>query len=189
LKKSSLHIILFLLAVALTGCENDSREIMAIPQQTVIPAQWGKGITILYSDSAELKVKMTAPEMQKFDEAQGTKEPYTVLPKGLYALFYDLEGKASASLKANYGVRYDRSRKMEVKYKVEVINEKGEKLETEHLVWDERTKRITTNEFVKITTGTEIITGQGLESNQDFSEYEIKQITGSFNLDEEVPAH
>ena len=39
---------------------------------------------------------------------------------------------------------------MEARKKVEVVNVKGEKLETEYLQWNEQTGRIYTNEFVTI---------------------------------------
>jgi hypothetical protein len=65
---------------------------------------------------------------------------------------------------------------------VEVINKNGEKLETEKLIWDENSQRIYTDAAVKITTDKEIIMGRGMESNQDFSKYELKQVTGTIQL-------
>ena len=35
---------------------------------------------------------------------------------------------------------------------------------------------------VNRTTGKEVITGKGMESNEDFTKYEIKQVTGQFQL-------
>jgi hypothetical protein len=63
-----------------------------------------------------------------------------------------------------------------------VVNKNGEKLETEKLVWDESRHRIYTDAFVKITTAKEVIMGKGMESNQDFTKCEIKQVTGQIQL-------
>jgi LPS export ABC transporter protein LptC len=71
---------------------------------------------------------------------------------------------------------------MEAKYAVEVVNKTGEKLETERLIWDEQNKRIYTDAFVKITTATEVIRGTGMESNQDFTKYQIKHVTGTIQI-------
>jgi len=38
---------------------------------------------------------------------------------------------------------------------------------------------------VKITTADEVIYGDGLESNQDFTKYKIKNIKGTIHLKEE----
>jgi hypothetical protein len=37
---------------------------------------------------------------------------------------------------------------------------------------------------VKITTAKEVITGNGLEANQDFTRYEIKDIIATIRIDE-----
>lgn len=165
-----------------SSCQTNRDEVMAIGKKVVMPALSGKDITMLFSDSTILKIKLQAPQMQKYED--NVKEPITIMPKGLYVIFYDKTGKETTTLKANYGVRYEYSKRMEVKYDVEVINVNGEKLNTEHLIWDEKKKKIITNKFVKITTGKEIIMGNGLEANQDFTQYEIKQVTGSIRLDE-----
>ena len=73
---------------------------------------------------------------------------------------------------------------MEAKNNVVVVNEKGEQLNTEHLTWDKKQSLIYTKEFVKITTAEEIIYGNGLESNQSFTKYKIKDIKGTINLKE-----
>jgi len=110
------------------------------------------------------------------------KKPYYEMPKGMEVIFYDQFKKEQTKLTANYGIGYDTENKMnvmEAKGNVVVINEKGDRLNTEHLVWNSVTKKIYTNEFVKITTKDEVIWGNGLESNEDFTVYEIKQVKGS----------
>ena len=175
-------LFLILIQVAFVSCKTDRNEIMAIGKKVVMPALTGKGITMLYSDSTILKIKLQAPEMQKYEK--DVKEPVTIMPKGLFVIFYDEKGKEATTLKADYGVRYELSKKMEVKYNVEVVNVNGEKLNTEHLIWDEQKKKITSDAFVKITTAKEIIMGKGLEANQDFTQYEIKEVTGTIRIED-----
>lgn len=168
--------------ILMGSCETDRDEVMAIGKKIIMPSQTGKDITMLYTDSAALKIRLEAPQMVMYDK--GVKEPVTIMPKGLYVIFFDDKGKESSTLKANYGVRYEVSRRMEAKYNVEVVNATGEKLNTEHLVWDENTKQITSDAFVKITTAKEIIMGKGLKSNQDFTRYEITEITGVIKVED-----
>jgi LPS export ABC transporter protein LptC len=144
------------------------------------PSQVGDSVTLLYTDSAMLKVVLKANRMLMFD--RNVTEPFTVMPKGFFVTMFDEDEKISATLKGGFGVRFGYSKRMEARYKVEVVNLKGEKLETERLVWDENSKRIYTDAFVKISTGKEVIMGKGLESNQDFSKYEIKEITGTIQV-------
>jgi LPS export ABC transporter protein LptC len=182
LKNRGLLFLLMAFYFAFTSCETNRDEIMALGKKVVMPSLTGKDITMLYSDSTILKMKLQTPQMQKYEK--DVKEPITIMPKGLFVTFYDNKGKESTTLKADYGVRYEISKRMEVKYNVEVVNVNGEKLNTEHLIWDEQKKKITSDAFVKITTAKEIIMGKGLEANQDFTQYEIKEVTGTIRVED-----
>ena len=181
-KKIQLLFTIMVMVLLFVSCETDRNEIMALGKKNVMPDLTGKDVTMLYSDSTILKIKLQTPQMQKYEK--DVKEPVTIMPKGLFVVFYDETGKEATTLKADYGVRYELSKRMEVKYNVEVINVNGEKLNTEHLIWDEKKKKIISDAFVKITTAKEIIMGKGLEANQDFTQYEIKEITGSIRIDD-----
>jgi LPS export ABC transporter protein LptC len=172
--------ILVLSSLIFFSCENDMKEVMALPMYKKIPSQVGDSVTLIYTDSAQLKIMLKANRMLVYQK--NVTEPFTILTNGLFITFFDQEEKVSSTLKARYGVRFDQSKRMEAKYGVEVVNIKGDKLETERLVWDENKKRIYTDAFVKITTEKEIITGKGLESNQDFTKYSMKEITGTIQL-------
>lgn len=180
-KMSSKFILPFVLLFALLqSCTNDLKDVMALPSTKLSPSQVGDSVTLLYTDSAMLKIMLQANRMLVF--TKDVSEPFTILPKGVYVTFFNNEENVSATLKANYGVRYENSQRMEARYAVEVVNAEGTKLETERLVWDQSSRRIYTDAFVKITTADEIIMGKGMESNQDFSRYELKQVTGQIQL-------
>jgi LPS export ABC transporter protein LptC len=182
MRKFSNFISFFLISALFLSCETNRDEVLSIGKKTITPSQTGKNVDMLYSDSTVLKIKLQAPQMLMYDK--GVKEPLTILPKGVMVIFYDRNEKESTTLKGNYAIRYEKSQRMEIRYNVEVVNEKGEKLNTERLVWDEQKKKITSNAFVKITTAKEVITGNGLEANQDFTKYEIKNIIATIRLDD-----
>jgi len=149
----------------------------------LMPTQQGKGITMIYTDSAKLKMIIKAPVTLTFEK--DVKETFMIMPNGVNIDFYNEKEKAETTLKANYAIYYPDSKRMEVKYNVEVVNKNGEKLNTEHLIWDEAKKKITSDAFVKIATAKEIIMGKGLESNQDFTQYQIREVTGTIQLNNE----
>jgi LPS export ABC transporter protein LptC len=179
-----IRIIPFLAAVLfLSSCQNKRSEIMALGKPKMEATQIGKGITMIYTDSAKLKMVMKAEQMLTYD--RNVKEPFTLMPSGISMSFYNADEKVEATLKANYGVHYPQRKRMEVKYNVVVVNKNGETLNTEHLIWDERTKHIYSDAFVKITTDKEIIMGKGFESNEDLTQYQIKEVTGTIQLNNE----
>jgi LPS export ABC transporter protein LptC len=181
---TSLHrILIFTCLLLLSACANDLKDVMAIPSNKLSPTQTGDSITMLYTDSAQLKIMLKANRLLMFDK--NVSEPFTVMPKGVFVTFFDEEEKITSTLKANYGIRYEHSKRMEVKYDVEVVNKEGKKMNTEHLIWDEQRKLIYTKADIKITTATEIIMGKGFTSNQDFTKYEIEEITGTLRINNE----
>ena len=147
-----------------------------------LPIQSDKNVEVLYSDSARVRAKLMAPVLNQFTG----KKNYMELPKGMEIIFYNELKEQKTKLTADYGIGYNNEgtgiNKMEAKRNVVVINEKGDKLNTEHLIWDALTKQIYTQEFVKITTKDETIWGDGLKADQDFSNYEITHPKGSIAL-------
>ena len=107
-----------------------------------------------------------------------------MLPEGVEMEIYDTLGNISTSLTSNYAIDRAYNQLMEARDDVVVINAKGEKLNTEKLIWNQKTNLITSDVFVKITTEEQIIMGEGLESNQDFSRYRILKPRGIINIEE-----
>lgn len=170
----------------LSACENDIAVVNSVTSGgKEQPVESSKNVEFLYSDSARVRSKLKTPWVDHF---MG-KKPYYEMPKGMEVIFYDQFKKEQTKLTANYGIGYDADNKMnvmEAKGNVIVINEKGDRLNTEHLVWNSVTKKIYTNEFVKITTKDEVIWGKGLESNEDFTVYDIKQVKGSIAVKDDA---
>lgn len=104
------------------------------------------------------------------------------MPNGLYVEFYDANKNVESTLQSKYGRKFQNQGIIEVKDSVVVVNNKGERLDTEKLIWNEKTKKIYTNSFVRITTATDIMFGEGLEANQNFSNYKIFKYRGSISI-------
>jgi LPS export ABC transporter protein LptC len=137
-----------------------------------------ENVEIKYADSGRLKAKLMAPLLERFS----TENPYAVMEKGITGYFYNREGKPENSLKANYGIHYEKAKTIEVRNAVKLTNAKNETLTTEKLIWDQRSGKIYTDQFVTINTAENIIYGTGFESNQNFSEYRIFNVQGTINV-------
>lgn len=163
------------------SCKNDIETVNLITANNKAPNETGKNVEIIYSDSAKIKVKITGPVLEHYSKDTA----YVLFPKGVHTLFYDDSAKVKTELTAKYAIRYENLGRMEARNDVVLVNEKGERLNTEKLTWDEQKKLIYTDAFVKIKTADEIIYGDGLESNEDFTKYKIKNIKGTLGLTEE----
>jgi len=174
--------LLFFAGMIFSSCENDMATIRQITSQQDALTENGTDIEVLYSDAGHVKAKLDAPLMNRHH----TKDPFTEMPGGLQLYFYDDSLQVNSQLKAGYGVTYDKSDEMIARNNVEVVNAQGDKLNTEELVWNQKTQKISSEKFVKITTKDEIIFGDGFESNQDLSNYTIKKISGTVHLKEQL---
>lgn len=178
--KTGLGKLLFLvvLGVQLTSCENDQAEIKRVTSISKDPIEDIKGLEMLYSDSGIVRVKVTSPELKKLI----VPEPITELPSGIHIQFFNLSMEVTSELRAKYAIHYENDSKWEARNDVVVVNEKGDQLNTEKLIWSEREEKLTSDEHVKITTAEEIIYGKGFEANQDFSRYKIFNVKGRITV-------
>lgn len=172
--------ILFLsLCCIFFACQKDNlKKVQILTNQKIFPSESGKNIEFYYSDSAKVRVKLKAPLMETYNSS----EPYIEMSKGVELTFYDDSGSPKGYLRANYAIRYPNKRIMEVKNDVVVVNVKGDTLTTEELTWDEAKAKIFTERFCIVKTKDEIIKSMGLESNETFSKYTFKHLTGTIKL-------
>ncbi|MGB0403193.1 MAG: LPS export ABC transporter periplasmic protein LptC [Salibacteraceae bacterium] len=159
------------------SCQSESTNISEITgnSDSLKPSEISLNTDILLSDSALLQIKVVTPKLLRFSDIEN---PYVEFPEGLTLFLYDSLGEIESSLTANYGINYTEEKRVVVKNNVIVNNNRNETLNTEQLTWIRSEKRIFTEEYVKITTPDEIIYGDGLESNESFTKYRIKNIKG-----------
>lgn len=174
------YYLFFLIISGLASCQNDIKKIEELTTLEVMPDEVGVNIKITQTDSGRLKLTLEAPLLERyFGEAE-----YAEFSKGIDVKFYDKYGEISSRIKANYAINYMADELVVAKENVEVWNEKGEKLNTEKLHWDRKEKKLTSDVFVKITTPTEVIYGDGLDAKEDFSSYKIRNIKGIIKVKE-----
>lgn len=173
-----IYILMVLLSVSFFSCENDLKQVELLTQKgKVVPTESSTNFNVLYTDSGAMQFRLKAPIMEHY--LVGVKDPYSEFAKGVYVEYYNYNNEVKSTIKANYAIRYDVSKKMEAKNKVEIVNADGEKLKTDHIVWDEEKHKIYTDKYVEITTKRETIKGTGMEANEDFSNWEIKNVIGT----------
>lgn len=176
----TLKTAIFLLFLSVFfACENDPKEIAKLELEEQLPTQSGKDVEILYSTKGRVSFQLNAPVLDQY----GGENPYREMPEGVHIKVFDSLMNVSSELTSNYAIDRQSERIMEAKEDVVVINEKGERLNTEHLVWNQKTDKITSDVFVKITTKEQVLMGEGLIANPDFTEYEILKPKGTINLD------
>jgi len=180
-------MILLLLVVSLlwimVSCENEISKVKTVISTEEPPAITAEGFEMLASDSAVIRFKLQTPQLIYHKEE---KDPYYEFPKGIKIVKYDAGMNVISSITAQYAKNFASDDRWEAKNNVIAVNFKGDTLKTEYLVWDTAKKKIYSDQFVRIIQKDHIFTGIGFESNQDFSDYQIKDLKGDIyvNVDE-----
>jgi LPS export ABC transporter protein LptC len=140
-------------------------------------------ILYLYSDSGRVTAKLKAKhDIERYDNEK--QETYHHLDQGFVLETYGANAKLESTVRANTGKLYQKRGYAEAIGNVVLTSVKGEVMETEKLFWYRNENRIQTDENVKIVTKDEIIFGQGLESNTNFTRYKIYKIRGTMQVRE-----
>lgn len=166
-----------------SGCVNDVQEVREVTESRRIPLEVQENLHVRYTDSTQLRMEIEAPVAESYPNL---KEPQREFPEGLKVRFYNKNGELSSRLRADYALQLIDEGRWEARGNVVVINKEGEKLQTEKLFWDSRREKIYTDAFVRLTTEDEVILGNGFEADQNFEQYEIKEVTGTLTIEEDV---
>lgn len=163
-------------AGALVACKNDLDQLASIDVEADAPDRITQGVEYFYSDSGYLRNRLRAGRVEEFmaEERQRTR-----MSGGVELVFFDERGTPGSTLTARRGLISPRKNRMEVFDSVVFTNVRGERMETEHLVWSQDSDRVYTDRPVKIMRDRDVILGEGLDANEDFSRYTIRRITGT----------
>jgi LPS export ABC transporter protein LptC len=175
-----LLVIFFLFSLFLASCENDLEVIKAITKTSNFPSLTRNNTEIVYTDSARIRVRITTARLERFSNSN---EPYLEFPEGMFVQFYNDSNQVESTIRSKYA-RYDEKTQLwKAQNDVVAVNiKKGEQLNTEELFWDEKTQRIYSDKFSRVSTGSGVFYGEeGLEADQTFSWYKLKGIRGNVN--------
>lgn len=167
---------------SLSSCKNDVQTVLSLDYVDTLPEVNARDIEIYYSERARVQIKLVSPYLVNKAE----EEPVLLFPEGFTVYFYDSLMNVQSTITADYGVSYEKKKIMEARHNVVVENlQKGEKLNTEELFWDRNKQEIYSNKFVRLTTGEQVITGDGLTSKEPFDEILISNPKGLLEFKEE----
>lgn len=136
--------------------------------------EYAENVNILYSDSAEVKVRIISPLLKRYT-ARGHQ--YDEFPNGLTVEFLDKNKAPQSWLEADYAVHKESDKKIYVENNVKLYNKKNDQLLTDELVWDEKNQELYTSKAVKIAQPSigDTSFGFGFKADQEFTRFEIQK--------------
>lgn len=168
MKYFRLLLILLGLSFLISSCREDvdasALQVYEGPMNSAV------NIHLIQSDSAIVRSEIRAPKQLEF--ANGNIE----FPEGIEIKFFEKDGTLGTTLEADRGYFLKQENTYRGEGNVRVNNLiKDQKLQSEELFWEPNKKRIFTEKFVTVQRGNEtLVHGTGLESDDKFTNYEIK---------------
>jgi LPS export ABC transporter protein LptC len=173
--------ILFCCSLLIISCHNTTKEIDDLTGKGMsMQEDKATDVTFYYSEKGRVYAILHAKEFIRNETAN---PPYTDIKKGMKVEFLNDSLEITSTLTAKSARYYENDGNVIVRDSVCVVNKKGEKLNTEELVWNKKLEKFYTEKKVKITTPTNVLYGDGLEANSSFSWYKITNIRGTVSVD------
>lgn len=184
-KKFAIKCLMLLLPMFFLACENDLKKVKQISSMEVNkPVETTIGVDVIYSDSAKVKARMTAPVMLNHT-ATKTVKSYYEMPNGVHIDFYDLKQKIISTVTAEYAITKNDNKTVELRRNVVVVNDKGDTFKSQELIWDQIGKKFYSNQFSTLTQKEgNTISGSTFRCKEDLSNPEFLQSTGKFNVNQ-----
>ena len=180
LKNKCIAVVSFTIAIFFLGsCQNDIEQVRKLTKDEDFPLRVQYDVHYEYSDSARKNFDLQAPEVADFSQEE---PPYIEFPQGIEVVFYDKQGKQEAFLEANYAKYLPKDNRWNARGNVIVVNSKKEELNSEELMWNQKTGKIYSDKFVKIITEESILSGDGFEADQNFEKWTIKKSSGIIDI-------
>lgn len=160
----------FWLLLTVAGCDPALKREEQAYSQEATNVEIARDVEILYSDSAIVRVRITAPTLLYYIERENPRQEF---PDGIKVEFLNPNLQVRSTLTSKSAIRQQEKGLVTIRDSVVLTTVLQEKLETEELLWDEKTEKVYTEKFVKVTKPGEVLFGFGLEANQDFSFWKI----------------
>lgn len=181
LKKAyrSKSIVTALAVTMLFSCKDNFKEVQQIGVLQNNPIGVAENINLKYTDSGKVKANLMSPKMLDFSNRDFA---FTEFPEGIRLLLYD-NGKQSTIL-SDYAISYSDSDLIDLQDNVIIVTQQNDSIFADQLYYDQKNEQIFTNEAFRFVSPSQIMTGNGFNSDKDFKHFEALEVTGIIYLDE-----
>ena len=168
---------IYILFCIFCSCTNENIHIAEFIESEDLPVEEISNAKIFYTEKGNVRLKLFSEYMYRVSES------VINLRGDVIAVFVGSYNQDSSVLTCNNATINRVSQKMTAISNVRLLGNDSTELLTEELIFDQKNNLIYTEKEVIIRTQDELISGIGFESSPDFLDYEIKEATGSFNIE------
>jgi LPS export ABC transporter protein LptC len=145
------------------------------------PVRVTRNVSYTFTDSGRVANILNAGKVTRYEVGDSS---YSLITRGFELIFFNPSGDTDGVLTAINGYVNGDNSIMIARDSVVFVNNLDERLITEELTWSQDSGRVFTDKFVTIRRADGVIYGKGLVSDENFTDYVIREPTGEIYLDE-----
>ena len=168
--------------IFVTSCNSVQEESVIIENRDSMAVMSTYGVSTIISDSGRISYRIDAEEWLVFDRRQ---PPYWAFEKGVYLEKYDYEMNVEATIKCDTAYYYSEQKLWKLIGNVDIRNPKNERFYTHLMYWNQEEEKIYSDAYIKIEQEEQTTEGIGFSSNQNMTQWEIKNTKGIYTIKEE----
>lgn len=181
IKKHNIFYIVTVITVTMFfSCNNTLNKVNKIGISENEPIGEAENINLKKTDSGRVKAILISPKMLDYSNRS---YPYNEFPEGIDLEIFNENNKRSNIL-ADYAIVYGETNLIDLQGNVKLITSTQDTLFAEQLYFDHNKNWLFTNKPVTYRTGTDLIHGNGFDSNSKFTNAEVLEVTGIVTVDQ-----
>lgn len=175
-----LNIVTVITVAMFFSCKDNYNEVQNIGVSENEPIGIAEDVNLKKTDSGRVTANLIS---DKRIDYSNRSFPYEEYPEGITLYIYDEENKKSTII-SDYAIIYNKTDLIDLQGNVKVIMQTNDTLFSEQLYYDNAKQWIYTNTPVTFKTTKDIIKGNGFDSNKDFTNAEVLEVTGIMEVEE-----
>lgn len=162
------------------SCKDNFKEIQNIGILDSGPLSIAENINTKYTDSGKLKSHLISPKMLNYSNREFA---FYEFPEGINLTLFDDDNNKSNVI-ADYAILYDETDLIDLQGNVVLTTHNKDTLYAEQLFYDQKTEWMFTNQPVRFRTKDQLINGIGFDSNRNFTNAHVLEMTGTIFVDQ-----
>ena len=180
LKYKLLHIVTAIAVTMFFSCKDNFKAVQNIGSSEHQPIGVAEDINLKYTDSGKVEAILKSPKMFDYSNREFGYNEFT---EGVHLELFENDVKKGTVI-SNYAIVYNKTNIIDLQGDVKVVTDAKDTLFAQQLYYDNSREWLFTNKPVTFRTGQDLIHGNGFDSNSEFTNAEVLEITGLITVED-----
>lgn len=174
-----LSIVTVIIVTMFFSCKDNFKEVQKIGVSENEPIGEAENINLKFTDSGKVTRHLIGKRMLNYSNRDF---PYYEFPEG--AILHIFNDDKKSTIVSDYAIVYDATSIIDLQGNVVITTYDKRVLKSNQLYFDRKKEWIFTNEPVTFESEQDIIHGNGFDSNGDFTNAEVLEVTGIIGVED-----